>query len=338
MTTAAPAPISSAVPEDGPQAKKSAPTYAQTPGYTHFWLRRLHSLLGLVFGGYVTVHLIVNFSGFWPKAYQQNVDKIHSLEPMLPVIEIAAIFAPLLFHIIYGIYIANAGVKFNTTKYNYGGNVRYFLQRITAYVLLAFLIYHVGTLHKWGLALVNSTVGPRQTPELVAEKKSYDIAKDNYDQAMDQRPEERTKADLAAIGSYPAAKQKYDEALENAKLFPGYPEFKDTNMAYQSTAGAIKKPFGSNEVLNISVIILYLLGVWSAVFHWANGLWTSAIAWGLTVTAGAQKRWGHVCCGFGIFMLIVGTGAWCAFAINGKPNLPESETHTTPTVESSNVQ
>jgi succinate dehydrogenase / fumarate reductase cytochrome b subunit len=253
--------------------KTRQPSYAAAPGRRHFWLRRLHSLLGLVFGAYVTVHLLVNASGFWPRAYQENVDHIHSLEPMLPLIEILFIFIPLLFHALYGIYITRAGVKFNTTKYNYGGNIRYTMQRWAGIILLLFIGYHIATLHKWGLALFG---------------------------------------------------------------IHGYPMFNAQNVAYQSTAHAIKTPYDS-AALNGLVIAFYLLGVWSAVFHWANGLWTSAIAWGLTVTANAQRKWGHVCFGFGIIMFIIGTAAWAAFGIAGDPNLPPSATWTLPAEASRSI-
>jgi hypothetical protein len=106
------------------------------------------------------------------------------------------------------------------------------------------------------------------------------------------------------------------------------PLFNPKNVAYQSTVAAIKTPY-ANSALNVSIIILYLLGTWSAVFHWANGLWTAAIAWGLTITASAQRRWGHFCLGFGIVMLLVGTAAWGAFAF-GNPDLPEKDTWTLP--------
>lgn len=43
------------------------------------------------------------------------------------------------------------------------------------------------------------------------------------------------------------------------------------------------------------VAALYLVGVMSVVFHWANGLWTAAISWGVTLSTGAMKRWGYVC-------------------------------------------
>jgi succinate dehydrogenase / fumarate reductase cytochrome b subunit len=247
-------------------AKTRFATYDEAPGRRHFWLRRVHSLAGLAFGGYITVHLLVNATGFWPRVYQENVDKIHSLEPMLPLIEIVTIFIPLLIHALYGIYISTTGLKFNTMQYNYGGNVRYALQRWTSYILLLFVAYHIATLHKWGLALLG---------------------------------------------------------------VQGFPQFVDRNEAYQSTARAIKSSSHLASV-NFAVIGFYLLGTWSAVFHWANGLWTSAIAWGLTITANAQRKWGHVCFGFGMVLFLIGTMAWIAFGIAGDPNLPTSETWTLP--------
>ena len=46
--------------------------------------------------------------------------------------------------------------------------------------------------------------------------------------------------------------------------------------------------------------VFYLVGVLSIVFHFANGLWTAAITWGLTVSATAQTRWGYACLGLGL--------------------------------------
>lgn len=245
--------------------KDQAVNYAHCGGQAHFWLRRVHSLAGIVFGGYIVVHLLVNATGLWPKVFQQNVDQIHKMEPMLPLIELAAIFTPLLIHVLYGIYIAGSGVSYATTfKYNYGGNFRYLLQRITGILLLVFIVYHVGMLHKWGFALIG---------------------------------------------------------LKKA------PDFEAVNTAYQSTVHSIKNQF-ANPAVNYAVIMLYLVGVWSAAFHFANGLWTAAIAWGLTTTRTSQKRWGHVCCGAGIGLMLVGTVAWYAFAVKGDANYPVEKTET----------
>ncbi len=46
----------------------------------------------------------------------------------------------------------------------------------------------------------------------------------------------------------------------------------------------------------------YLLCVLALVFHFANGLWTAAITWGLTLTEAAQRRWGYVCAGVGLVL------------------------------------
>jgi len=50
------------------------------------------------------------------------------------------------------------------------------------------------------------------------------------------------------------------------------------------------------------VTILYLVCVLALVFHLANGLWTAALTWGLTVSEAAQNRWGYVCAVIGLFL------------------------------------
>ncbi|MCE9591961.1 MAG: hypothetical protein K8S99_15750 [Planctomycetes bacterium] len=57
------------------------------------------------------------------------------------------------------------------------------------------------------------------------------------------------------------------------------------------------------------VLILYIVGVASVVYHWCNGLWTAAISWGLTITVAAQKRWGYVCATLGLVLAIFSAGS-----------------------------
>lgn len=69
---------------------------------------------------------------------------------------------------------------------------------------------------------------------------------------------------------------------------------------------------GSQEgwtAMGLVVSLFYLLGVSLLVFHFANGLWTAAITWGLTVSEHAQKRWGYVCTVLGLGMMLA---AWSA--------------------------
>ena len=104
-------------------------------GRQHFVLRRLHSLTGLVFGGYLIVHLLVNATiAQGGIVYQQQVDKIHSL-PFLPVVEWTFIYLPILYHTIYGVWITLTGQP-NVTNYPYARNIFYLLQRISAFIIV----------------------------------------------------------------------------------------------------------------------------------------------------------------------------------------------------------
>ncbi|MCG6941107.1 MAG: succinate dehydrogenase [Thiohalocapsa sp.] len=51
----------------------------------------------------------------------------------------------------------------------------------------------------------------------------------------------------------------------------------------------------------------YLVGLWLAVVHFANGLATAAISWGLTTSAMAQRRFGWLCAAGGLLLGAIGT-------------------------------
>ena len=61
----------------------------------------------------------------------------------------------------------------------------------------------------------------------------------------------------------------------------------------------------------IGVSLFYFAGITLLVYHFANGLWTAAITWGLTVSSPAQRRWGVVCLGLGAAVMLA---AWSALA------------------------
>jgi len=75
---------------------------------------------------------------------------------------------------------------------------------------------------------------------------------------------------------------------------------------YASSSVAIHMQDG---LLGGTIAILYLICVLSLVFHFANGLWTAGITWGLTVSAGAQRRWGQVCAAIGVALALAGVTA-----------------------------
>ena len=58
--------------------------------------------------------------------------------------------------------------------------------------------------------------------------------------------------------------------------------------------------------------VVYPLGILASCYHLANGFWTAAITWGLTISASAQKRFGYVCAGLFAFTFICGMVALVA--------------------------
>lgn len=239
----------------------------------HFLLRRLHSLTGIVpIGLFLIGHLTTNSSIIWgaingrathamdPElvegvgkatagqvgTFQHEVTFINESVPFLILIEIT-LWLSIAFHSILGIYYARTG-KANTKRYEYQGNWRYTLQRISGYVGILFIVYHIATL-RWG----------------------WDW------------------------------------------LIPGGTKW-DYEYASSTLAMALKgSETGDWTFLGVLVSLLYLLGVTMLVFHFANGLWTAAITWGVTITAKAQRNWGYVCAALGAGLMAAGWGALFGF-------------------------
>ncbi|MGC3969493.1 MAG: succinate dehydrogenase cytochrome b558 subunit [Pirellulales bacterium] len=208
-----------------------------------FLIRRLHSLTGLIpVGAYMCIHLLTNASTLGgPAMFQKNVDLIHSLGPALPVVEWTFIFLPLIFHAVVGVVIIRSG-NANLSSYYYVGNVRYTLQRVTAWIALFFIAYHVFHMHGWF-----------------------------HNQWW----------------------------LDNVAHELGGHKF-DPHKATSTAAAALASPLKK---------LFYGVGVVSCVFHFANGLWTMGITWGVWTTAAAQKRANWVCGAIGVAVTVIGLSA-----------------------------
>lgn len=207
-------------------------------GRLHFLLRRLHSLTGLVFGGYLVVHLIVNATLIegtvgGNNIYQLQVDKIHAL-PFLWAFEWIFIFLPIIYHTFYGIWITLTGQP-NVISYGYKKNWFYLLQRISAVIIALFLFFHV--------------LGMKG---LLGQGLKFDAA----------------------------------HATES-----------------------VAAHFHSNAMV---LWVVYPIGILASCYHLANGLWTAGITWGVTVSAGAQRRWGYVCAVLFVFTMACGILAMIA--------------------------
>ncbi|MDQ0197067.1 succinate dehydrogenase cytochrome b558 subunit [Neobacillus ginsengisoli] len=112
-------------------------------GNREFFYRRWHSLLGVIpIGLFLIVHLTVNhYATGGVESFNKAANFMESL-PYLKVLEIVLIFLPLLYHAIYGLYIAFTA-KNNTGRYGFFRNWMFLLQRITGVITLIFLAWHV---------------------------------------------------------------------------------------------------------------------------------------------------------------------------------------------------
>ena len=112
-------------------------------GNREFFNRRLHSLLGVIpVGVYLTLHLVVNhFATKGEEAYNSAVEFMGNL-PFLIFLEIFVIYLPILYHAVYGLYVAFTG-KSNVNNFNTFRNWMFVLQRITGVIILIFIAWHV---------------------------------------------------------------------------------------------------------------------------------------------------------------------------------------------------
>lgn len=200
-------------------------------GDKEFINRRLHSLLGVIpVGLFLTMHLVVNhFATQGPEAYNNGTHFMESL-PFKIFLEIFVIYLPLLYHAIYGIYVAFTA-KNNVSRFGLFRNWMFILQRVTGVITLIFVAWHV-----WETR-IQAALGTKEV---------------NFDM-------------MAEIVSNPA------------------------------------------------ILWFYIIGIVSAVYHFANGLWGFLVSWGITVSPRSQKVSTYVTMGIFVILSIIGVRAILAF-------------------------
>lgn len=109
-----------------------------------FYSRRLHSLLGVIpLGTFLIMHMLTNYEAFngGKESFLDRVEFINSL-PLVLILEILGIWLPLLYHGVYGLYIAYQA-RNNVSQYGYFRNHLFLWQRITGVLTLVFVAWHV---------------------------------------------------------------------------------------------------------------------------------------------------------------------------------------------------
>ena len=112
-------------------------------GGNSYLYRKIHSLLGVVPVGFFLIeHLLTNYSAFkgGHDSFLEHVEWLHSL-PLVLALEIFGIWLPLLYHGIYGLYVAYTA-RNNVSNYGYFRNLMFMLQRVTGVLTLIFVAWH----------------------------------------------------------------------------------------------------------------------------------------------------------------------------------------------------
>ena len=109
-----------------------------------FYYRKLHSLLGVIpLGAFLIEHLLTNYEAFnkGKEGFIEAVFWIRGL-PMVLALEIFFIWLPLLYHGVYGLYVAYQS-RNNVSRYGTFRNVMFMLQRVTGVVTFVFVTWHI---------------------------------------------------------------------------------------------------------------------------------------------------------------------------------------------------
>lgn len=178
---------------------------------TAFYLRRLHSIVGLLLLGMVICeHMTTNSMAIaGPKVFNTALGMMELIpHPIFLGIEVTLFAVPLLFHGIYGIYIALEANN-NPGRFGYFRNWCFAIQRWTAWFLVPFLIWHIGYLRFYVKGITGTPI-------------SFEL-----------------------LQSY----------------FVGHP----------------------------IIALIYVIGMFAAIFHFCNGITTFCMTWGITKGPRAQK-------------------------------------------------
>jgi succinate dehydrogenase / fumarate reductase cytochrome b subunit len=122
---------------------------------TSFFLRRLHSLTGIIpIGAFLLEHFISNAVAVkGPDAYTKQVEFLTSV-PFVVGLELFGIWLPILYHALYGFYIWYRG-ETNVGAYPWTGNWLYTAQRWTGGIAFAYIAYHTWHLRFTGVHLLS---------------------------------------------------------------------------------------------------------------------------------------------------------------------------------------
>lgn len=281
-----------------------------------FIKRRLHSLLGFWLVIYLIEHLVTNSqAALWigedGHGFIRMVNFLQHL-PYLQVVEVVLLGIPILFHALLGIqYLFTSKSNAKTTDGSspslkeYGRNRAYTWQRITSWVLLLGILFHVVQMRflnkpkeillenqSKSLTVLSADPGlytlcARLQVELFSKAQivslpkepSLDSSKEVADPFIQSSLEEQRKKQYATW-----IQTMQDFSLQVGQLVALCPDVGTALLL--ATRDVFKSPW---------MAFFYTLFVGAALFHAFNGLWTFLISWGAILSVRSQAKALNVC-------------------------------------------
>lgn len=311
-----------------------------------FVWRRLHSLTGLWFLIFLMEHMFTNsqagiFFGNRAMWFVNSVNFLHNI-PYLPIVELILLGVPIGLHAIWGVWymmtsksnVRARGGKTSSQKYE--RNKAYSMQRITAWIILVGIIFHViqmrFVMYPYKVHMGNySQAFGKYTVDAGLYKVADQLKVSVYDKEAISREEKTLKRMQNKIS---LVDKRLDEMEKSGALYsdtynPETNEIFKNVAAYNDKKEYLKGltyfPLKPNEVIITSkksadlillnvreafqslwICILYTIFVLSAVFHGCNGFWTFCVTWGLLLSRRAQKSWINFVYGLAFILLALG--------------------------------
>lgn len=273
--------------------------------------RRWQSIMGFWLAGYLIFHLLTNsqaalFLGADGKGFIKAVNDIHAL-PFLNILEIVFLLIPFLIHIVWGLErlwmakfdsFPTDGTTPSLTEYP--RNHAYTWQRITSWILLVLITFHVVQMRFMEYPTIAHQGGD-----------DYYMVRLNVDKEL-YPLSERLGATLYDSSQVAAIVQDYQHQLDHLPAPSKTLHYQTQELQaideqqwiaamtqrplQEGQVIAVAKDFATVELLMVRetfkmplMLVLYTVLVLSACFHAFNGLWTFCITWGITLSKRSQK-------------------------------------------------
>lgn len=279
-----------------------------------FISRRLQSFAGFFFLLFLIEHLFTNSQatialGDDGKGFIDTVNWIHSL-PYLHVLEILFIALPLLVHVWWGVErivmakLNSGSSDGDTCSLPYTRNIAFTWQRITAVLLIIAIGLHVlymrflkepdavpfGVFHEYFVKLSVDpglyTVAPRLNL-ILFDKNMIEQAEQKLQAKPPSRPPQQV-FEQPSFNEQLAKAVKDEEGIELERRFVAHmlqmEPSQNEVVAMVDNVGAAFLMVLRDSYKSITLCVAYSIFVGLASYHGANGLWTFAITWGISLS------------------------------------------------------